>query len=171
MPNFALLSKPGALLRKVPPLLCITFVCPLQSGFSFCSPFFRNSACSNLDESHGRKPAMRVSERVRPTADLTPAPHKMCNKLLKFASYRCCCRCGLLNWPTRPDRRMLGCRSAVPCPSRHRRCTCPPPRVQLGFHKLGFHKPGLVLVNSTELAPVSKQSAALKDPVTRVFCI
>ena len=28
---------------------------------------------------------MRVSERVRPTADLTPAPHKMCNKLLKFA--------------------------------------------------------------------------------------
>ena len=53
MPNFALLSTPGALLRKVPPLLCITFVCPLQSGFSFCSPFFRNSACSNLDESHG----------------------------------------------------------------------------------------------------------------------
>ena len=31
---------------------------------------------------------MRVSERVHPTADLTPAPHKMCNKLLKFAS--CC---------------------------------------------------------------------------------
>ena len=40
MSNFALLSTPGALLRKVPPLLCITFVCPLQSGFSFCSPFF-----------------------------------------------------------------------------------------------------------------------------------
>ena len=58
MPNFALLSTPGALLRKVPPLLRITFVCPLQSGFSFCSPFFRNSACSNLDESQ-RKPAMR----------------------------------------------------------------------------------------------------------------
>ena len=87
MPNFALLSTPGALLRKVPPLLRITFVCPLQSGFSFCSPFFRNSACSNLDESHGRKPAMRVSEQVHPTADLIPAPHKMCNKLLKFASY------------------------------------------------------------------------------------
>ena len=34
-----------------------------------------------------REPAMRVSERVHPTADLTPAPHKMCNKLLKFASY------------------------------------------------------------------------------------
>ena len=97
MPNFALLNTPGALLRKVPPLLRITFVCPLQSGFSFCSPFFRNSACSNLDESHGRKPAMRVSEQVHPTADLTPAPHKMCNKLLKFASYRCCCMCGLLN--------------------------------------------------------------------------
>ena len=72
MPNFALLSTPGALLRKVPPLLRITFVCPLQSGFSFCSPFFRNSACSNLDDSHGRRPAMRVSERVRPTADLAP---------------------------------------------------------------------------------------------------
>ena len=41
MLNFALLSTPGALLRKVPPLLRITFVCPLQSGFSFCSPFFR----------------------------------------------------------------------------------------------------------------------------------
>ena len=40
MPNFALLSKPGALLRKVPPVLRITFVCTLQSGFSFCSPFF-----------------------------------------------------------------------------------------------------------------------------------
>ena len=89
MPNFALLSTPGALLRKVPPLLRITFVCPLQSGFSFCFLFFRNSACSNLDESHGRKPAMRVSEQVHPTADLIPAPHKMCNKLLKFASYRC----------------------------------------------------------------------------------
>ena len=58
---------------------------------------------------HGQRPAMRVSERVHPTADLTPAPHKKCNKLLKFASYRCCCRCGLLNRPTRPDRRMLGC--------------------------------------------------------------
>ena len=71
MPNFALLNTPGALLRKVPPLLRITFVCPLQSGFSFCSPFFRNSACSNLDESHGLKPAMRVSERVRPHRILT----------------------------------------------------------------------------------------------------
>ena len=80
MPNFALLSTPGALLRKVPPLLRITFVCPLQSGFSFCSPFFRNSACSN----HGRKPAMRFSEQVPPTADLLPAPHKICNKLLKI---------------------------------------------------------------------------------------
>ena len=70
-----------------------------------------------------------------------------------------------------PERRMLGCRSPVPCPSRQRRCLCDPPRVQLGFHKLGFRKPGLVLVNSTELAPVSKQSAALKDPMTRVFCI
>ena len=55
MLNFALLITTGALLRKVPPLLRITFVCPLQSGFSVCSPFFPNSACSNLDESHGRK--------------------------------------------------------------------------------------------------------------------
>ena len=54
----------------------------------------RHKLCAAVN---GRKPAMRVSERVRPTADLTPAPHKMCNKLLKFASYRCCCRCGLLN--------------------------------------------------------------------------
>ena len=47
----------------------------------------RHKLCAAVN---GRKPAMRVSERVHPTADLTPAPHKMCNKLLKFASYRCC---------------------------------------------------------------------------------
>ena len=54
----------------------------------------RHKLCAAVN---GRKPAMRVSEQVRPTADLTPAPHKMCNKLLKFASYRCCCRCCLWN--------------------------------------------------------------------------
>ena len=54
----------------------------------------RHKLCAAVN---GRKPAMRVSEQVHPAADLTPAPHKMCNKLLKFASYRCCCRCGLLN--------------------------------------------------------------------------
>ena len=44
----------------------------------------RHKLCAAVN---GRKPAMRFSERVRPTADLTPAPHKMCNKLLKFANY------------------------------------------------------------------------------------
>ena len=42
----------------------------------------RHKLCAAVN---GRKPAMRFSERVHPTADLTPAPHKMCNKLLKFA--------------------------------------------------------------------------------------
>ena len=48
----------------------------------------RHKHCAAVN---GRKPAMRISERVGPTAGLTPAPHKMCNKLLKCASYRCCC--------------------------------------------------------------------------------
>ena len=36
----------------------------------------RHKLCAAVN---GRKPAMRVSERVRPTADLTPAPHKHVN--------------------------------------------------------------------------------------------
>ena len=47
----------------------------------------RHKLCAAVN---GRKPAMRVSEQVHPTADLTPASYKMC-KLLKFASYPCCC--------------------------------------------------------------------------------
>ena len=47
----------------------------------------RHKLCAAVNE---RKPALRVSEQVHPAADLTPAPHQMCNKLQKFA-------CGLLN--------------------------------------------------------------------------